>query len=123
MKRNHMKLAAAGGKALALLLGMTPIVDATTPKEEYSAMQHEFDLETGEKLLLSHRHKIASYRICVDAFQGSVPLKIFVDGKESLIPVAACETITGKHINVEAGAKLPSGEYLVARFRQLREKS
>lgn len=109
-----------------LIFGISPLAvsadrapeKVVTPHEEFSAMQHEVNLETGERVLLAHRHKVASYRLCVDSFKDSVPLKVIVDGTDSEIAIDACGTVTGKHIEVEPGAKLPDGEYLVMRFRQ-----
>jgi hypothetical protein len=128
MNRSHINSIAAGAIAAALAALIAPLASATeamptitaTPKREFSSLQHEFELESGEKLLLTHRHKIATYRLCVDAFKGSVPLKVFVDGRQSEVAVASCETVTGKHIRVEPAAELPGGDYLVARFRTLK---
>lgn len=91
----------------------------TTAKEEFLSMQHEFQLESGEKLMLSHRHEPTTYRICVDTFTGAVPLKVLTDQKESTVAVASCETVEGKHLSVEPAANLPGGEYLVGRFRKV----
>jgi len=92
---------------------------ANTPKEEFLSMQHEFQLESGEKLMLSHRHELTTYRICVDTFKGAVPLKVFTDDKASTVAVASCETVAGKHLSVEPAGELPGGEYLVGRFRKV----
>ncbi len=123
MYRNHLKLL---GASLAI---MAPAAFATaalpevtvTARQEFSSMHHEVELQSGERLQLSHLHKSASYRVCVDPFKGSVPLRLFVDGKQSLGDVASCETVTGRHINVEPAAELPGGDYLVARFQRIGE--
>jgi hypothetical protein len=125
MNRSHVISLAV---AAALTAGIAPVASATeamptittTSQQEFSSKPHEFELQSGEKLLLSHRHKIATYRLCVDEFKGSVPLKVFVDGRQSEVAVASCETVTGKHIRVEPAAELPGGDYLVARFRSLK---
>jgi hypothetical protein len=129
MNRSHIKSITASAVAAALLVGIAPLATATetmpgisvTPNQEFQSMRHELKLESGEKLLLAHRHKLVTYRLCVDAFKGSVPLRVFVDGQQSEVAVASCETVTGKHIRVEPAAELPGGDYLVARVRQIGE--
>jgi len=128
MNRSQIKSFAGSAIGVALLAS-APLAGATdtlpnisvTPKQEFSSMHHEIELESGEKLLLAHLHKIASYRLCVDDFKGAVPLKVMVDGTQSVVDVASCETVTGKHIRVEPAAELPGGDYLVARFSRLAE--
>ena len=121
MNRNHLKSIAI----VATLSGLTSIASATTEtpppitvtaKQEFQGLRHEFELETGEKLLLAHRHKVSTYRVCVGEFKGSVPLKVFADDTQSEVAVGECESVTGKHVRVEPAAPLPRGEALVARF-------
>jgi hypothetical protein len=113
----------------ALLVAVAPLASATTTmpevnvtaRQEFSSMHHEVELQSREKLKLAHLHKTATYRVCVDPFEGSVPLRLFVDGQQSLVDVDSCETVTGKHIDVEPAAALPGGDYLVARFKRIAE--
>ena len=121
MNRNQFKSVAIG----ATLIGLTSIASATTEttppitvtaKQEFQGLHHEFELENGEKLLLAHRRNVATYRVCVGEFKGSVPLKVFADDTQSQVAVGECESVTGKHVRVEPAAPLPGGEALVARF-------
>ena len=126
MNKYCLKSIAASATGAALLIGLASMASAaeneTMPsvtvsaKREFQGLQHEFHLETGEKLLLAHLHKYTTYRLCVGEFKGSVPLKVLVDDKASQVAVGACETVTGKHIRVEPAAALPGGDWLVARF-------
>ena len=127
MKRSHLKSIAIGA-AGATLVGLASIASAdtetmssvtVTAKQEFQGLQHEFELESGEKLLLAHRHKVATYRVCVGEFEGSVPLRVFADDSQSQVAVGACESVTGKHIRVEPAVRLPGGERLVARFGEI----
>ena len=121
----------ASAIAAATLAGFAPPANAAdslpiitvTPRHEIPSMNHELRLENGESLRLAHLHRIATYRFCVDPFNGSVPLRVLVDGTESLVGVASCETVTGEHINVGPAEKLPGGDYLVARFQRVGRKS
>jgi hypothetical protein len=56
----------------------------------------------------------------VDPFRA--PYRWALRGRQqSLVDVASCETVTGRHINVEPAADLPGGDYLVARFQRIAE--
>lgn len=131
MNRNCFKSIAASAIGAALLFGFASVTQAAatetlpsvtvTAKREFQGLQHEFELQTGEKLLLAHLHKTATYRVCVGEFKGSVPLKVFADHKQSEVAVGACESVTGMHIRVEPAAALPAGDSLVARFGKVAE--
>jgi hypothetical protein len=127
MKRNHLKSIAIGA-AGATLIGLTSIASSATEtmssvtvtaKHEFQGLHHEFELETGEKLLLAHRRNVATYRLCVGEFKGSVPLKVFADDTQSQVGVGECESVTGKRVRVEPAVPLPRGEALVARFGEV----
>jgi hypothetical protein len=127
MNRSHLRSIAIVGVG-ATLIGLTSIASANTEttspitvtaKQEVQGLHHEFELETGEKLLLAHRHKVSTYRVCVGEFKGSVPLKVFADDTQSEVAVGECESVTGKHVRVEPAAPLPRGEALVARFGEV----
>jgi hypothetical protein len=127
MNRSHLKSIAIVAVG-ATLIGLTSIASATTEttspisvtaKQEFKGLGHEFELETGEKLLLAHRHKVSTYRVCVGEFKGSVPLKVFADDTQSEVAVGECESVTGKHVRVEPAVPLPRGDALVARFGEV----
>ncbi len=126
MNKYCLKSIAASATGAALLIGLSSMASAAetetmpsvtvTARQEFQGLQSEFHLETGEKLLLAHLHKISTYRVCVGEFKGSVPLKVLVDDKQSQVAVGACESVTGKDIRVEPASALPGGDWLVARF-------
>lgn len=131
MNRNYFRSICASATGAALLVGFASVTQAATTetlpsvtvtaKQEFQGLQHEFELQSGEKLLLAHRHKTATYRVCVSEFKGSVPLKVFADHKQSEVAVGTCESVAGKHIRVEPAGALPGGDYLVARFGKVAE--
>lgn len=102
------------------LLGMAHPALAAGPSidDELLRMQGEFELGNGDKVLVHAGHKPASYRVCVKDVPGVVPLKVIVDGKDSVVGDGTCENVTGKHIDVTPAVIMKGDEVLIGRFER-----
>jgi hypothetical protein len=121
MKKLTGKLAPALGVAtLAMLACDAPArASNSTLDSDLLRMQHEAELQHGEKLLIAHHlNKVASYRFCIPEQPGDLKLKVLHDGEATEVLDGTCETITGKHIDVVADSKLPKGESLLLKFEK-----
>lgn len=101
-------LSGSGAPALAASSG----VDT-----ELLAMQHEAELQSGEKLLIAyHLRKESNYRVCIPEQPGEIRIKVIHDGEITEVLDGTCENVSGRHIDVVADSRLPAGEDLVLKF-------
>jgi hypothetical protein len=85
--------------------------------DELLKMQHEAELQSGEKLLIAYHHnKITNYRVCIPEQPGDIRLEVFHDGEITEVLDGTCETVSGRHIDVMAGSRIPAGDDLVLKF-------
>jgi hypothetical protein len=80
-----------------------------------------FEIGNGESLLLAHRRKPATYRICVEEVPGVVPLKVNVDGKNMEVMDGTCADVVGAHIRLKLSEKLPHDDVLVGRYEWVKK--
>jgi hypothetical protein len=111
-----------GAGVLLMLAGAAPAQAASSGVDaELLAMQHEAELQSGEKLLIAyHRRKESNYRVCIPQQPGDIRLKVIHDGEVTEVMDGDCATVTGRHIDVMADSKLPPGEDLVLKFARVR---
>lgn len=84
---------------------------------ELLAMQHEAELQSGEKLLIAyHPRKESNYRVCIPEQPGDIRIEVIHDGESTEVRDGTCETVSGRHIDVVADSKIPAGEDLVLKF-------
>ena len=104
----------AGGAASAF--SSSSGVDA-----ELLKMQHEAQLQNGEKLLIAYHHsRITNYRVCIPEQPGDVRLEVIHDGEVTEVLDGTCETVSGRHIDVMAGSRIPAGDDLVLKFGRVK---
>ena len=121
MKKLTGKLAPALGAAtLAILAYDAPArASNSTLDADMMRMEHEAELQHGEKLLIAHHlNKATSYRFCIPEQPGDITLKVLHDGEVTEVLDGTCETVTGKHIDVIADSRLPKGESLLLKFEK-----
>jgi hypothetical protein len=121
MNKLSRNLAPALGFATLAMLACSAPARATSSAvdAELMRMQHEAELQHGEKLLVAHHlHKASSYRFCIPEQPGDISLKVLHDGEVTEVLDGTCETVTGKHIDVVADSKLPKGESLLLKFEK-----
>lgn len=109
--------------AVAMLSGSAaPAIAASSGVDaELMAMQHEAELQSGQKLLIAyHPKKVSNYRVCIPEQPGDVRLKVLHDGEITEVLDGTCETISGRHIDVVADSKIPAGEDLVLKFGRVK---
>ena len=84
---------------------------------ELLSMQHEAELQSGEKLVIAwHPKKESNYRVCIPEQPGDVRVRVIHDGEITEVLDGTCETISGRHIDVVADSRIPAGEELVLKF-------
>src|SRR5262245_53406826 len=100
---------AAAIVSLAMLACSMPARATTDSVDaEMLHMQHEAQLEPGERLLVAyHRHKESTYRFCIPEQPGDIKLKVLHDGETTEVLDGTCETVTGKHIDILADSPIP----------------
>jgi hypothetical protein len=112
-----------GAGVLGMLAGAAaPVLAASSGvDDELLAMQHEAELQSGEKLLIAyHRNKESNYRVCIPEQPGDVRVKVIHDGEVTEVLDGTCETVSGRHIDVMADSKIPAGEDLVLKFGRVK---
>ena len=119
--RRYSRLLPALGALTAVALGFLAISPARAAssgvENELLGMQHEAALRNGEKLLLTYNlKKVSEYRVCIPAQPGDIRLKVIHDGETTEVQDGTCETVSGRHIDVMAGSKIPNGEEMVLKF-------
>jgi len=83
-------------------------------------LEHEAELQSGETMLIAdHRNKPGAYRICIRELPGDVKLKVFHDGEVTEVLDGTCQTITARHIDVKVDSKLPPGDELQLKFKNV----
>jgi hypothetical protein len=113
---------ALGAASLTMLACNAPARASSSGVDaELMRMQHEAELQHGEKLLIAyHLHKASTYRFCIPEQPGDIRLKVLHDGETMEVLDGTCETVTGKHIDVMAGSPIPKGEALQLKFRKVK---
>jgi hypothetical protein len=85
--------------------------------DELMKMQHEAELQNGEKLLIAYHHaRVTNYRVCIPEQPGDIRLKVIHDGEVTEVSDGSCETVSGRHIDVMADSRIPAGDDLVLKF-------
>jgi len=123
MHKLATKLAPALGAAtLAMLACSVPArASSSAVDDELIRMQHEAELQHGEKLLVAyHLHKASTYRFCIPEQPGDITLKVLHDGEVTEVLDGTCETVTGKHIDVMTDSKIPKGDALMLKFEKVK---
>ena len=104
-------MAVLAGTAAPVCAGSSGVDD------ELLKMQHEAELQAGQKLLIAyHRHRVSNYRVCIPEQPGDIRLKVFHDGEVTEVQDGTCETVSGRHIDVMADSTVPAGDELVLKF-------
>jgi len=80
----------------------------------------EFFVANGETKGIVHAKTDKDYRICVEQGTGSVPLKVYHDGKEAMVDPGDCADFEAMELRVTPGGMLPDDYLLVGRFHELR---
>lgn len=113
---------ALGAATLAMLACNAPARASSDPVDaELMRMQHEAELQHGEKLLIAyHLHKASTYRFCIPEQPGDIKLKVLHDGEATEVLDGTCETITGKHIDLVADSPIPRGQALQLKFGKVK---
>ena len=117
-----MKISSYAG-VMGLLVGAAApaFAGSSGVEAELLKMQHEAELQSGEKLLIAyHPSKSSNYRVCIPAQPGDIRLKVIHDGEITEVLDGTCETVSGRHIDVMADSKLPAGDDLVLKFRRVK---
>ena len=110
---------ASGIAVLTLMACAAPVHAGSAFDSAMLRMEHEAELQHGEKLLIaSHRNKVSTYRFCIPEQPGNITLKVLHDGEATEVLDGTCETVSGKHIDVVADSKLPKGESLQLKFEK-----
>ena len=104
-------MAVLAGTAAPVCAGSSGVDD------ELMKMQHEAELQGGQKLLIAyHRTKVSNYRVCIPEQPGDIRLKVIHDGAVTEVLDGTCETVSGRHIDVMADSRIPAGDDLVLKF-------
>jgi hypothetical protein len=108
-----------------VLLGMAGVPAAQAASSgvdsELLALQHEAELQRGEKLLIGwHPEKAKDYRICIPQQPGNIKVKVLHDGSATEVVDGTCRTITGNHVDLMSDSKLQPGQELVLKFKDIR---
>jgi len=119
---DHFRLMPVLGAACLGLMTWTAPAHAASSgvDDELLAMQHEAELQNGEKLNIGLHRKPSEYRVCIQPMAGDIRLRVMHDGEVTEVLDGTCETITARHISVMADSKLPPGDDLVLKFKRVR---
>ena len=82
-----------------------------------------FHLDNGDVQSLKGGKKTRAYRVCMEAGEGAVPLKVMYENKDVIVQPGDCRLIEATKIRLASAGKLPAGMTLIGSFNARSHKS
>lgn len=112
MNRNNIKAIAVIGASLMAGLSVAQADD----NDGLLANYRMFQLENDDVQTVNRGKKTRAYRVCVEASDGAVPLKVRHGEQETMVEPGDCQLIEASKIKMAAAGRLPSGMTMIGRF-------
>lgn len=112
MNRNRIKAIAVIG---AILVAGLPAAQADS-NDGLLAHYRMFRLENDDVQIVNRSKKTKAYRVCVDASEGAVPLKVSHGEQETIVDPGDCQLVEASKIKLAAVGSMPDDMEMIGRF-------
>lgn len=118
MNKNRIKVIVVIG---ASLLAGLPVAQADS-NDGLLANYRMFRLENDDAQIVNRSKKTKAYRVCVEATEGAVPLKVSHGEQDTIVEPGDCQLIEASKIKMAAVGRMPKGMEMIGRFNHSNAK-